>query len=72
MDQFLERYNLPTLTWEEKVYVNRPVTITEIETVIRYLPTGLPGGPVVKNPPDNARNLSLMPGRGVFHMTQGN
>ena len=27
-----------------------------------------PGGPVVKNPPANARNVGLIPGLGRFHM----
>ena len=31
-----------------------------------------PGGPVVKNPPDNARNMGLIPGPGRSHMLQGN
>ena len=39
MDKFLERYNLPRLNQEEIEYVNRPITSTEIETVIRNLPT---------------------------------
>ena len=32
----------------------------------------VPGGPVVKNPPDNARNMGLVPGPGRPHMLQGN
>ena len=39
MDKFLERYNLPRLNQEEIEYVNRPITSTEIETMIRNLPT---------------------------------
>ena len=39
MDKFLERYNLPRLNQEEIEYVNRPITSTEIEIVIRNLPT---------------------------------
>ena len=34
MDEFLEKYNLPRLTWEEIENMNRPITSTEIETVI--------------------------------------
>ena len=34
MDKFLERYNLPRLNQEEIENMNRPVTSTEIETVI--------------------------------------
>ena len=32
---------------------------------------GLPGGPVVKNPPCNARDMGLIPGPGRYHMLQG-
>ena len=42
MDKFLEKYNLPRLNQEEIEYISRPVTSTEIETVIKNLPTGLP------------------------------
>ena len=35
MDKFLERYNLPRLDQEEIENVNRPITSTEIETVIK-------------------------------------
>ena len=42
MDKFLERYNLPRLNQEEIENMNRPITINEIETVIKNLPTGLP------------------------------
>ena len=39
MDNFLERYNFPTVNQEELENINRPVTGNEIETVIRNLPT---------------------------------
>ena len=39
MDKFLERYNLPRLKQEEIENMNRPITSTEIETVIKNLPT---------------------------------
>ena len=39
MDNFLEKYNLPRLNWEEIENMNRPITSTEIETVIKNLPT---------------------------------
>ena len=39
MDKFLERYNLPRLNQEEIENMNRPNTSTEIETVIKNLPT---------------------------------
>ena len=38
MDEFLEKYNLPKLNQEEIENLNRPITSTEIETVIRNLP----------------------------------
>ena len=34
MDKFLEKYNLPRLNQEEIENMNRPVTSTEIESVI--------------------------------------
>ena len=34
MDKFLEKLNLPRLNQEEIENMNRPITITEIETVI--------------------------------------
>ena len=38
MDKFLGKYNFPKLNQEEIENLNRPITSTEIETVIRYLP----------------------------------
>ena len=45
MDKFLERYNLPRLKQKEKDNMNRPITSTEIETVILKLPTNKSPGP---------------------------
>ena len=45
MDKFLERYNLPRLNQVEIKKVNRPITSTEIETVIKNLPTNKSPGP---------------------------
>ena len=45
MDNFLEKYNFPKLNQEEKENLNRPITSTEIETVIRNLPTNKSPGP---------------------------
>ena len=42
-DEFLEKYNLPNLNQEETE--NRPITSTEIETVIRSLPANKSPGP---------------------------
>ena len=39
MDKPLEKYNLTKLNQEEIQNLNRPITTTEIETVIRNLPT---------------------------------
>ena len=35
MDDFLEKYNFPKLNQEEIENLNRPITSTEIETVIK-------------------------------------
>ena len=45
MDKFLEKYNFPKLNQEEIKYLNRPITSTEIETVIRNLPANKSQGP---------------------------
>ena len=45
MDKFLEKYNFPKLNQEETENLNRPITSTEIETVIRNLPTNKSSGP---------------------------
>ena len=39
IDKFLERYNLPRLNQEATENMNRPITSTEIETVIKNLAT---------------------------------
>ena len=39
MVKLLERYNLPRLNQKEIENMNRPITSTEIETVIKKLPT---------------------------------
>ena len=38
IDKFLEKHNLPRLNQEEIENINRPITSTEIETVIKNLP----------------------------------
>ena len=44
MDQSLEKCNFPKLNQEEIENLNRPITNTEIETVIKNLPTNkIPG-----------------------------
>ena len=45
MDKFLEKYNFPKLNQKEIENLNRPITSTEIETVIRNLPTNKSPGP---------------------------
>ena len=44
-DKFLEKHNLPRLNQGEIENVNRPITSTEIETVIKNLPTNKSPGP---------------------------
>ena len=39
MDKFLEKHYLPRLNQEEIENINRTITSTEIETVIKNLPT---------------------------------
>ena len=45
VDKFLEKYNFPKLDQEEIENLNRPITSTEIETVIRNLPANKSPGP---------------------------
>jgi len=45
MDKFLEKYNFPKLNQEEIENLNRSITSTEIETVIRNLPADKSPGP---------------------------
>ena len=45
IDKFLEKYNFPKLNQEETENLNRPITSTEIKTVIKNLPTNKSPGP---------------------------
>ena len=40
MDKFLEKHNLLRVNQAEIENINRPITSTEIETLIKNLPTG--------------------------------
>ena len=44
MDKFLEKHNLPRLN-QDIENMNRSITSTEIETVIKNLPTNISPGP---------------------------
>ena len=45
MDKFLKKNNFPKLSQEEIENLNRPITSTEIKTVIRNLPANKSPGP---------------------------
>ena len=45
MSKFLEQYNLPNLNQEEIENLKRPITSTEIKTIIKNLPTNKSPGP---------------------------
>ena len=45
MDKFLEKYNFPKLNQKAIEDLNRPITSTEIESVIRNLPVNKSPGP---------------------------
>ena len=45
MDKFLEKHNFLRLNQEERENINRPITSTEIVTVIKNLPTNKSPGP---------------------------
>ena len=46
MDEFLEKYNFPKMNQEEIENLDRPITSTEIGTVIKNLPKSKSPGPV--------------------------
>ena len=45
MDRFLEMFSLPRLNQEELRIMNKPITSTEIEAVIKNLPKNKSPGP---------------------------
>ena len=45
MDKFLEKYNLPKLNQEEMENLSRLITSTEIQTIMKNLPTNKSPGP---------------------------
>ena len=47
MDKFLEKHNFPKLDQEEIENLNRPITSTQIETVVRNLPANKSPGPLL-------------------------
>ena len=38
MDRFLEKFNLPRVNQEEIETMNRPITSTEVKTIMKNLP----------------------------------
>ena len=45
MDEFFKKYYIPKLSQEEIENLNRPITSTKIETVIKTIPTNKSPGP---------------------------
>ena len=45
MDKFLEKHNFPKLNQEEIENLDRPITSTEIKTIIKNFPTNKSPGP---------------------------
>ena len=56
MNKFLEKYIFPKLNQEEMENLNRPITSTEIETVIRNLPANKSPGQTA-SPLNSTKNL---------------
>ena len=58
MDKFLEKHNFPKLNQEEIENLNRDTTSTEIETVIKNLPTNkIPGQ--IASQVNSTKNLEM-------------
>ena len=45
MDKFLEKYNLSKLNQEDIENMNRPITSTKTESIIKSVPTNKSSGP---------------------------
>ena len=56
MDEFFKKYYIPKLSQEEIENLNRPITSTEIETVIRNLPANKSPGQTA-SPLNSTKNL---------------
>ena len=65
--QFLDLYIL----WKHKTS-SRPWKRQRQVRVLQVQTSDFPGGPVVKNPPTNARDVGSFPGPGRVHMPRGN
>ena len=63
MNKFLEKYNFPKLNQEEIENLNRPITTTEIKTVIRNLPANKSPGTMASqlNSTKNYRRANTYP-----------
>ena len=60
-----------------KHFLLKKILITEAddppqEPYKATLPRNFLGGPVVKNPPVNTKDMGSIPGQGRFHMPRGN
>ena len=69
MDKFLEKYNFPKLNQEEIENLNRPITSTEIETVIKTLSTNKNPGPDGFTGEFYPRGNSLIPFGNLISLT---
>ena len=63
MDKFPNTYNFPKLNQEESDNLNRMITTTEIEAVIKKLPTNRRPGPW--NLPDIQRRINTYPSQTI-------
>ena len=56
--------------------VSQEVSVVEssllVSSCLRSSKQDFPGGPLVKNLPENAGDMGLIPGPGRFYMLQGN
>ena len=66
MDNYLQTYNLPKLNLEEVECLNRTLTASDIETVIKKLPALAGVAQWIEHSPANQRVTGSIPSQGTY------